>query len=360
MPEQFASIGEAIASAMAHNIRLAADLTAAQHLAEQPAPDGPVSTDGTNICPTCHVTGVWPGAPLHSWTCPDRPTSPPPEVRGEDSDHEFRDALLVLLSRAARGVLTPDEGPLLRQHVEHLLRRLDQTTAGRATWKAKGEEMERDRDRWQQRARKADRATNLLADSHRRAERAEAALARVRDRCQAVGDRVGPTGMINAAQILGLLSPTWPDDNYEAPAALDGPAAGQADNSRHTPAPDAHPDTERQASGTDRAGVTHPAEAERDQAYTERAALLAWLAALHPGSAVIAPASDTAEPNWQLLYLLAGGRQMSWHIAPRDAELFEHVEHVQPDDPRAQWDGHTTAVKYQGIQEHICHLAADA
>jgi len=53
----------------------------------------------------------------------------------------------------------------------------------------------------------------------------EAAVERVRERCQAVRDRVGPGGMINASQILGLLSPTWPDGNYEAPApaALDEP-----------------------------------------------------------------------------------------------------------------------------------------
>jgi hypothetical protein len=43
-----------------------------------------------------------------------------------------------------------------------------------------------------------------------------AALERVRERCQAVRDRVGPGGMINASQILGLLSPTWPDGNFEA------------------------------------------------------------------------------------------------------------------------------------------------
>lgn len=45
---------------------------------------------------------------------------------------------------------------------------------------------------------------------------------RVRETCQAVRDREGPAGMINAAQILGLLSPTWPDGNYEAPAPTDG------------------------------------------------------------------------------------------------------------------------------------------
>ncbi|MFI8531768.1 hypothetical protein ACIGMX_16200 [Streptomyces aquilus] len=55
-------------------------------------------------------------------------------------------------------------------------------------------------------------------------EQAQAAIERVRETCQGVRDRRGPGGMINASQILGLLSPTWPDGNYEAsaPVALDG------------------------------------------------------------------------------------------------------------------------------------------
>jgi hypothetical protein len=89
-------------------------------------------------------------------------------------------------------------------------------------------------------------------------------------------------------------------------------------------------------------------EEARDGAYRERAHLTAWLATLHP--AVIAPAPDVDEPGWQILYLTAGGRQMSWHIHPRDADLYAHVERVPADDPRAQWDGHTTEAKYQAIQ----------
>ncbi|MFJ1995287.1 hypothetical protein [Streptomyces asiaticus] len=99
------------------------------------------------------------------------------------------------------------------------------------------------------------------------------------------------------------------------------------------------------------------AEAERDQAYAERAALLAWISALHPANAVITTAADVDEPGWQLLFLLVGGWQMSWHIHPRDAELFAHVEQVEPTDPRAQWDGHTTEAKYQRIQEHTRRLS---
>ncbi|MEE4540970.1 hypothetical protein V2S66_03180 [Streptomyces sp. V4-01] len=103
-------------------------------------------------------------------------------------------------------------------------------------------------------------------------------------------------------------------------------------------------------------GARERAEAERDGAYRERAHLLAWLAALHPAVRTLAP--DTAEPGWQILYLnpVTGG-QMSWHIAPRDVELFDHVEYVPAGsgDQRALWDGHTTEAKY----ERIAALTAD-
>lgn len=48
-------------------------------------------------------------------------------------------------------------------------------------------------------------------------EKAEVTIEGVRKTCQPVRDREGPGGMINASQILGLLSPTWPDGNYCAP-----------------------------------------------------------------------------------------------------------------------------------------------
>ncbi|MDX3009617.1 hypothetical protein [Streptomyces caniscabiei] len=98
--------------------------------------------------------------------------------------------------------------------------------------------------------------------------------------------------------------------------------------------------------------------AERDGVYRERAQLLALLAALHPS--VIAPASDVDEDGWQILYLRIGGKQASWHIAPRDADLYAHVEHVPADDRRAQWDGHTTEQKYAHIGQHAAQLYAEA
>lgn len=92
----------------------------------------------------------------------------------------------------------------------------------------------------------------------------------------------------------------------------------------------------------------HKAEEERDGAYRERAQLLAWLAAEAP--AVIAPALDLDEPGWWIVYVNTTAGQLSWHISPRDAGLFTHVERVEPDDPRARWDGHTTAEKYDRIR----------
>lgn len=96
---------------------------------------------------------------------------------------------------------------------------------------------------------------------------------------------------------------------------------------------------------------TAAVEAERDGAYRERAHLVAWLANLH--DAVIAPAPDVDEPGWQIVYVYAAGDQLSWHIHPRDAELFQWIEHVAADDPRAQWDQHTTEEKYERVRVHI-------
>ncbi|MEU8555927.1 hypothetical protein AB0C80_18325 [Streptomyces anthocyanicus] len=100
----------------------------------------------------------------------------------------------------------------------------------------------------------------------------------------------------------------------------------------------------------------HKAERERDGAYGERAHLVALLAAMTDG-AVIAPAVDVAAPGWQIVYLAIGGRQASWHISPRDAGLFDDVEHVSADDPRAHWDGHSTEDKYARIRQHTRQLA---
>jgi hypothetical protein len=97
-------------------------------------------------------------------------------------------------------------------------------------------------------------------------------------------------------------------------------------------------------------------EAERDAAYRERAHLIALLAAL-TDDAVITYAPDVEEPGWQIVYLTIGGRQCSWHIAPQDADLFQHVERVGALDLRALWDGHTTEEKYAHIAATAAELA---
>jgi hypothetical protein len=96
-------------------------------------------------------------------------------------------------------------------------------------------------------------------------------------------------------------------------------------------------------------------EAERDGAYRERAHLVALLAAM-TDDAVIAAAPDVEEPGWQIVYLRIGGRQASWHISPRDADLFQCVPHVDAGHPLAQWDGHTTEDKYRDIHQHTRDL----
>lgn len=88
-----------------------------------------------------------------------------------------------------------------------------------------------------------------------------------------------------------------------------------------------------------------------DGAYRERAHLVALLAALNPS--VLAPAGDVGEPGWSIVYVYLHGdaaSQLSWHISPRDVGLFQHVERVTADDPRAQWDGHSTETKYELIR----------
>ena len=69
------------------------------------------------------------------------------------ADEGAPNMLRVLVDRAARGVLSEGEGEALRRRVEQIIN-------GRATWKAKAEEIERDRDR---RAAALDRLRALLS-----------------------------------------------------------------------------------------------------------------------------------------------------------------------------------------------------
>lgn len=106
----------------------------------------------------------------------------------------------------------------------------------------------------------------------------------------------------------------------------------------------------------DQQGQINDLTKERDGAYRERAHLVALLTAI-TDNAVITYAPDTDEPGWQIVYLTLGDRQCSWHISPRDADLFAHVERVGALDVRALWDGHTTEEKYAHIAAWTAELA---
>lgn len=83
--------------------------------------------------------------------------------------------------------------------------------------------------------------------------------------------------------------------------------------------------------------------AERDKAYRERAALVAYLSAVYPSVML----TDSAEPDWPIVFVSTPSGQMSWHVAKADVALFAHV----PPATEPQWDGHTTEQKYQRLAE---------
>jgi hypothetical protein len=99
------------------------------------------------------------------------------------------------------------------------------------------------------------------------------------------------------------------------------------------------------------------ARAERDKAYRERAALVAFLAACYP-SVII---SDAHDPDWPVIYVQAPSGQMSWHLTRADAGLFPHVEardaEMNEALPAGPWDGHTTEVKYERLAALTATLA---
>lgn len=85
---------------------------------------------------------------------------------------------------------------------------------------------------------------------------------------------------------------------------------------------------------------------ERDRAYRERAHLVAHLASLYPSQIGY---TDPSSPDWAVVIVEAPTGQMSWHIAPDDMELFEHVERTN--GLVLPWDGHTTDQKYERLRQ---------
>ncbi|SDM76817.1 WDGH domain-containing protein [Streptomyces wuyuanensis] len=87
------------------------------------------------------------------------------------------------------------------------------------------------------------------------------------------------------------------------------------------------------------------AEQERDGAYRERAQLVAHLASIYPSHIGY---TDRSAPDWAVVIVQTPTGQMSWHVAPSDMDLFEHVPRSRPGGPG--WDGHTTEQKYKRLR----------
>lgn len=85
----------------------------------------------------------------------------------------------------------------------------------------------------------------------------------------------------------------------------------------------------------------------RDEAYTERNALVAALSKVFPASLEQHDPADTSwDPEWLTIVAIElPTGQATWHLHDRERGMFAHLR------PRTgyAWDGHTTAEKYARI-----------
>ena len=90
--------------------------------------------------------------------------------------------------------------------------------------------------------------------------------------------------------------------------------------------------------------------------YRERAHLLAYLASLTASGLV--HNADPDEPEWPVLFVETAHGQMSWHIAPADVGLFDHVTQYDAKSSvwHPTWDGHTTEEKYGRLTAHTAAI----
>ena len=82
-----------------------------------------------------------------------------------------------------------------------------------------------------------------------------------------------------------------------------------------------------------------------EEVYRDRAHLIAFLASQLPS---VKTYNDPEEPDWMLVYIETPYGQLSWHIAPSDVSLFQHVRMVTPDE--VEWDGHTNLEKFERMR----------
>lgn len=86
-----------------------------------------------------------------------------------------------------------------------------------------------------------------------------------------------------------------------------------------------------------------------DQVYTERAQLVALLATVYPAN--LSPDPDGSD--WDYVYIDTPAGQLSWQIAPADRRFIKGVARY-----KTEWDGHTTAEKYERLERLVTFRAA--
>lgn len=115
-----------------------------------------------------------------------------------------------------------------------------------------------------------------------------------------------------------------------APGPLGRTAAAlcRALRSGRVPRPDRHDldDCRRERDRWQRHADSY--ERELTRVRLDHAHLLAWLAALHPASAVLTPDSEAGPDGVHRLRIEAGGRQLSWRLHPTDLPLFVHTPYA--------------------------------
>lgn len=87
----------------------------------------------------------------------------------------------------------------------------------------------------------------------------------------------------------------------------------------------------------------------KNQAYTERNALVCALSKLFPAWLERHPAADKDwEDDWRwIVFINLPTGQCSWHIHDSEYSNFEHLNSKEGNS----WDGHTTEEKYQRIAD---------
>jgi hypothetical protein len=85
-----------------------------------------------------------------------------------------------------------------------------------------------------------------------------------------------------------------------------------------------------------------------DDVYRQRNRMVAFAAAEYPSTFIVG--ADDKWPDFAVVYVDLPTGQTSWHIGPRDFDLFDFMPKSVPGS--ASWDGHTDDEKHDRIQKY--------